>query len=1050
MNEFYKTFSHNWNLTTPNKKTSERRFNKLFFFINTIKDLLKCEICKNYYDLFTHSPFIIKSGQTFCKDCIINNSNFISNKDIEQYYIPNSLINLIIKEFHKFNSENYSLNLEDKKTKSYKKFDMKNGIFNFDEPLNINIKNSESKERKLSLLNIINSNNKYDMNKTKLNYKNKNNINFNSNNNIINLNSINVNIETIESKKDDKINENKINLFKFNNIENIDDNDIDNEIKLDEKCDFGFDMISESIDTIPLFEDKSMTNMSFKKECDEILNKNNEANQKSSEKNKIKKMDNNDNKNNLLNIQNNIHSNENKEQILDNINISFNLMNKNNDISFGPKSKNIINYDIENKSNKKENKEEFVNENIDNNKIKSKHKFLFFDGNKNNEINKKKYLNHNNKSKSLFNINKKELYIENDKIINNPNVANIKENIIFTRKKNIYMNNKDMTNQNKNILTTKRIKPKLFTNENIKNIENEENNKGCETSRIPPSKSMNLNNFHEKCNSIDKNININNEIKNKEKKNNLNLNKLKKDSHMVKKIQKKTIISRNVTLDLDKKEQYKTIQDEKNSAITYNKKFIISSKISSLNNNYEDKNNSKEYFNTINSSQKIKNNKLNSFQTPSIIFSKKKKIIQFQNQNQNEKKISINNSKKTIFKNENIIQRIPRLALKDIKDTSPFNISPMNSSRYNSKNRIDMNSPNLTKPEEISVNTNNSNMFRTNKNSVKNLNIKIKNNINYNSSLKSIIKNEFDDINSNFNLVKLKEITINKMNIVDKTTEKLKNDFERIFSNNKRDFELPSKILKNKNTYYEIFKNFIKQLKNEKEYPKMIIKFIEEDFFIGILDGHNLPKKGGIYTSKGESYIGEFINGKKEGSGTIIYSNGTKYEGNFKNDKHEGFGKLWQLDGEMFVGEWKEGKINGNGMRFHSNGDKYIGNYINNIRNGQGHYIFSNGDSYEGNWTNGYANGFGKFNFKNGNCYEGNFKQNIIYGKGAFNMNNGDIYIGFFKSGLINGIGTYYNKKGEKYIGNFINGKKNGFGKLYDKNGKIILSGIWKEDNFIM
>ena len=309
MDEFYKTFSYNLNLTTPNKKSDETGIEKLVSFINSIKELLKCNICKNYYDLYTHSPFIIKSGHSFCKECIINNSNFIQNsKNIEeQYFIPNSLINLIIKEFQKFNLDHY-INILDKKTKSYKKFDMKNGILTLDEPININYKNTESK-RKISLLNIINSNNKYDLNKGSLNYDNNNNINLNSNNNIINLNSINVNIETIESKKNDKTNENKINLFKFNNIENNNDNDEDNEkeeeIKLDEKCDFGFDMISESIDTIPLFEDKSMTNMSFKKECSEILNKNNEQIQKSNEKNNSMRKDSNDNINNLLNIENN-------------------------------------------------------------------------------------------------------------------------------------------------------------------------------------------------------------------------------------------------------------------------------------------------------------------------------------------------------------------------------------------------------------------------------------------------------------------------------------------------------------------------------------------------------------------------------------------------------------------------------------------------------------------------------------------------------------------------------------------------------------------------
>ena len=319
----------------------------------------------------------------------------------------------------------------------------------------------------------------------------------------------------------------------------------------------------------------------------------------------------------------------------------------------------------------------------ENDKIKSRQKFLFIDNNKKNEISKKTYLTHNNKSKSLFNIN-------------NFNDTNNKENFVLNQNNYIHLNNKQIANQqskNQNPFTTKRIKPKLFLNKYIENVDNEENNRGWETSRIPPPKSMNLNNIQEKSNSINKNININNEIKNREKMINLNINKVKIDNHIFKKIQKKTIISRNISrnnrINLEKKEQFKTVQNEKNSSITYNKKFILSRNISNLNNNYDNKTISKENFNTINISQKIKNNKLNSFQTSSIIFSKKKKIIPYQNSN--EQNNIVNDSKKLIFKNGTATQKIPRLSLKDIKDTSSFLISPINSSRYNSKNKININ-----------------------------------------------------------------------------------------------------------------------------------------------------------------------------------------------------------------------------------------------------------------------------------------------------------------------------------------------------------------------
>jgi len=1047
MIDFYKTYSSNLKLTTPTKKESEITLKNLFSKLYTIKELLKCNKCKNYYDLNAHCPFITKNGITFCKKCLISKNH----KQDKESYIPNLLAKLIIKEiqnliFDKINNNNFNIN-EKSNIMTHQKLRIKKNIFGLEEPNTE--KKTETKNKKLSLLNLINSNTKYDIDDNNINYEDNKNINFNSNNHIINLNSINVNIETINSNEKEKKKEEKeilkneikddLNINNINNINN--DNDINkenNEIKLlDEKCDFGIDIINESLDAIPLNEDKSIFNMSFKKEFSELINKNN-----NNEKNNYKEKK--EDKNELINNDKHIQ-------------LPF---NKNNDISFGPKSKNVIFYNndknnIENNNNgknlKNNNKCIKINEEINPKKnMKLRQKFLFFDSGKDNEIYNQIYLtqNNDNSSTNSLNINEKKdnnnikLANNKKKDFNNFNNINNDVNIIFNKKninkKNIYKNNKiinsknNIVNQNLNALCIQRIKSNLFKSSDN---DNENYNKGWETTRIPLSKSMNLNNFQQNNNSINKNI----KELNKEGEINYNLNTKNNEKNILTKNKNKIIISRNKSknnlLELIKNEQYRTIQNDNNSQITYNKKCIVS-KLKKKNNNdtsnnNEDKSISKENFKTIDSNHIIKNNKLNSFQT--LINLRNKKIISYKKKNA-RKPNSISISEKIISKKP-ISDKIPKLSintLKDIKEISSFHVSPLNSSRYNTKNTL-----------------NNKNKFGTPINSTTrfmNSDYRDKKS-NENSQINNL--EEDDDLNVNIDLINLEEITLNKKNLVNKTTEKLKKDFEYLFSDNK-DNILPEKIKNNKKKYYDIFINTINQLKIDKYYSNMILKFISNDFFVGILDDkNNLPKKGGLYTSIGDHYIGEFINGKKEGYGTIIYNNGTKYEGYFKNDKHDGFGKLIQLDGEMFVGEWKEGKINGNGIRQHINGDKYIGNYTNNIRNGQGHYIFSNGDSYEGNWENGTANGFGKFNFKNGNSYEGNFKQNIIFGKGIFKMNNGDIYNGFFKCGLINGKGTWTNSKGEKYEGNFIDGKKNGFGKLMDKNGKIIHMGNWKDDNFI-
>ena len=1103
MKEFQKNLNNNFKYTTPTKKQSELSSNNLLSILNSIKELLKCEICKNYYDLYVHSPFIAKCGHTFCKQCLVNKANSSSKKVTKQSKCPkdgllnaltdelcfqNILIKLIIKEIQNFklikdnsfsssqnknevNENNITFGLiRNKKSKTIRKTEPKiNNKLGLDDVNDFKKRISETKKNKLSIVNLINKN------KTNED-KNNNNCNSNEHDHIINLNSINVNNEERSpNKKDFKINDNENNeCLNTPNLNTCSNNENDDIQLLDEKCDFGLDSLNKSNDNIPLIEDKSIVNISFKNEFSNVI-KSNELTENDNYKNEANE---NDIINKLLNHEdkdkdkdkNQMKSEE--KPIVKDENISTNLINKYMDVSSNKKSNNNI------KSNKKENKEDGLrlsynksninkkikdekddkiylktiskteknksnieinnNNNINNNLTgdKLKTKFLFFDSNsKDGEIMDKSYkIKSDNKSINLNISNEKKNEIKNSHF-------NIQKNSILYKKNNtqisIKKNNIHRTNilyKNPNILSINKIKSKISSFSKSKNEDDKDNSKGFETTRIKKPKIMEFNMYYDYNNSKDNNIHEN--IKNipkikigKKSLSNSNTLNVSKNYHQINSRNK----SKSAIIENERQKQF--LQNIKNTSITPNsltyRKCILSKSLNLNNENfgtgntYEDKTETANECKTIESYQKIKNNKLNSFPTSSLILYKNKNIKSFQKKNARKtNSICISEITK---KNATLCEKIPKLSLNsinDIKEVTPFNVSSISSSRYNSKNSV------ITKKIVNETGINSTRNKSTNKN----------------SSLKNVDDDE--DLNVNVDLVNFEEI-INKKNIVEKTTEKLKEEFEFIFHENNN--MISDIVKKNKNKYYEVMGNIIEQLKIEKDYPKMELKFFSDDFFIGILDENNeLPLKGGLYTSIGDFYIGEFVNGKKEGYGTIIYSNGTKYEGIFKNDKHDGFGRLSQTDGEMFVGEWKEGKINGNGMRQHSNGDRYIGNYINNIRNGKGHYIFSNGDSYDGNWINGCANGFGKFIFKNGNSYEGNFKNNIIYGQGIFNMKNGDTYIGFFKYGLISGKGIYYNIKGEKYVGNFVDGKKDGFGKLFDKNGKIIHMGIWKDNNFTL
>ena len=186
----------------------------------SINDILKCDICKNNFDLNSHRPLIVKCGHTFCKHCILSNKREENNNSCpidNQLYvlsIESCINNLKLEEIIK----NY-FNLEEKKNSIQKQI--------------IYIKPDIKRNKSPSL-------------KHNNNRSNEKNINYDSDK-----------IEKIRSLTNNNIE--KKNLKKIENK--------NNEIK-DIK-----DELSDSIETIPLNEDKSVINMSFKDEWTTLLNK---------------------------------------------------------------------------------------------------------------------------------------------------------------------------------------------------------------------------------------------------------------------------------------------------------------------------------------------------------------------------------------------------------------------------------------------------------------------------------------------------------------------------------------------------------------------------------------------------------------------------------------------------------------------------------------------------------------------------------------------------------------------------------------------------------
>ena len=91
--------------------------------------------------------------------------------------------------------------------------------------------------------------------------------------------------------------------------------------------------------------------------------------------------------------------------------------------------------------------------------------------------------------------------------------------------------------------------------------------------------------------------------------------------------------------------------------------------------------------------------------------------------------------------------------------------------------------------------------------------------------------------------------------------------------------------------------------------------------------------------SGGASYLGAFVDGRKQGQGTKRYANGDLYSGTWQADQRSGTGRYvygadspWQ--GDVYEGEWLADKMHGSGIYQWAHGDRYTGPWTNGIPQG--------------------------------------------------------------------------------------------------------------------
>ncbi len=164
--------------------------------------------------------------------------------------------------------------------------------------------------------------------------------------------------------------------------------------------------------------------------------------------------------------------------------------------------------------------------------------------------------------------------------------------------------------------------------------------------------------------------------------------------------------------------------------------------------------------------------------------------------------------------------------------------------------------------------------------------------------------------------------------------------------------------------------------------------------------------------------------------------------------RHNCVGTITYANGDTYVGEFKNGKLNGKGTYTFPSGEKYVGEFKNGIQHGQATYTFPRGEKYVGDFKDGNRNGKGTMTWPNCTRYVGEFKDDRRTGQGTMTWpTSGDKYVGEFKDGYQNGQGTAIFRNGNMYVGEFKNDVQNGEGIEYNSLGVVIRQGRWVTNN---
>ena len=132
---------------------------------------------------------------------------------------------------------------------------------------------------------------------------------------------------------------------------------------------------------------------------------------------------------------------------------------------------------------------------------------------------------------------------------------------------------------------------------------------------------------------------------------------------------------------------------------------------------------------------------------------------------------------------------------------------------------------------------------------------------------------------------------------------------------------------------------------------ELIINHMNKRFDQLNINNNQLNKKV-INYKNGERYVGQVMNGLREGKGTYYCNTGERYEGEWRNDKREGKGINYWNSGDRYEGDYKNGRREGKGIYYFNNGNRYEGDWKNDKMEGKGIKYWNDGDRDMGDYSN--------------------------------------------------------------------------------------------------